>query len=310
MSTVKEKYGFVPTSVLHFGKTKNLTRGFLGNQEWRKENTDNSSSSSMSEFNPDLCKFIIEYWSNTNDLIIDPYHGWGTRAVMSKQLKRNYKGFDISKETNTDVKKMLDTNREQAKWFSNETVNIQVIHGDGVKLEGIESDSADLVFSCPPYFNIEKYESCEGQLSDINNYSLFMDLMLKAAKRQLEVLKENKYVVMVVGDWRVDGELLMFSKDMVDTYIKAGFIVHDFVIHKLNSAAIVGCGNFDDKNFVTKSHEYVLVFKKVTDKKSINTMSNVTKEQTTLKDDFSSLRKEFPGIPDSSLKKIMEQREE
>jgi hypothetical protein len=44
----------------------------------------------------------------------------------------------------------------------------------------------------------------------------------------------------------------------------AGFVLHDLLIHKLDSAAIVGCGNFDNNNFVTKSHEYILVFKKCT----------------------------------------------
>lgn len=307
MTTIKEKYGFVPTSVLHFGKTQALTRGFLGNQELRKSNADNSSSSSMSEFNPDLCKFIIECWSNEGDYVVDPYHGWGTRAVISKQLRRNYTGYDISPKVNTDVKKMLAINKEQSKWFQTEdTIKTELICGDGVRLENEIEGSADLIFSCPPYFNIEKYEDVVGQLSSLNDYKEFIDFMQRAANRQYEVIKDDKYVVMVVGDWRVGGELLMFSKDMIDVYLSAGFIMHDYIIHKLNSAAIVGCGNFDEKQFVTKSHEYVLVFKKVRGRTTVNIKDKQVESSAKLTDKEQWIKQNYGYIKEDIANKLWE----
>ena len=308
MGTVKEKYGFLPTSVLHFGKTKSLTRGFLDNQKLRKTKTDNSSSSSMSEFNPDLCKFVIQCWSNKYDLIVDPYHGWGTRAVISKQLMRNYIGFDISPETNDNVKKLLKINNEQSKWFETEKTNVNVICGDGIKLLNIKDDSADFVFSCPPYFNIEKYENVPNQLSNITDYDVFLELMFSAAQRQYTILKNNKYCVMVVGDWRVNGELLMFSQDMIRAYLNAGFLMHDFIIHKLNSMAVIGCGSFDNNNFVTKSHEYVLVFKKNTNKKTINSINKTTKNQTKLTDEYKWVKNNYGNISEELAKKLIKHK--
>lgn len=263
MTTVIEKYGFVPCSVLHFGKTSKLTMGYLQSQKLRREqDKDKCSSSCMSEFNPDLCKFVIQYWSNRGDLILDPFHGWGTRCAIAMQLGRAYMGYDISPTTNKDVAEMIREQTLQTKWFGCEIPAYKLLCGDGTLVSEVQQDSVDLIFTCPPYFNIEKYESVKGQLSDIDDYKVFMQKMATAAKRYIEVLKDKKFCVLVVGDWREKGTLRLFSKDMIDVFCSAGFTLYDLLIHKLNSAAIVGCGNFDENHFVTKSHEYILVFKK------------------------------------------------
>lgn len=311
---VKNKYGFLPTSVLHFGKTRKLTRGYLQDQQLRKSKVGDASSSSMSEFNPDLCKFIIQYWSEEGELIVDPFHGWGTRAAISNQLKRNYIGFDVSKVVNDDVKNMMATQAKAKRWFNGAGVDLlmDLRLADGIKIPGIEKDSVDLVFSCPPYFNIEKYESADGQLSDLNNYEEFMKLMHQGALRYFDVLKQDKYCVMVVGDWRENKELRLLSKDMIDAYTAAGFKMHDFIIHKLNSAAVVGCGNFDDNNFVTKSHEYILVFRKPRDDEKPSHVKQIIHSKLPVVNRYDELldeiRKEYPGIDEIGLKSIYKQR--
>jgi site-specific DNA-methyltransferase (adenine-specific) len=45
-----------------------------------------------------LIKKIIEVSSNENDLILDPFMGSGTTAVASKQLQRNFVGFELNQE--------------------------------------------------------------------------------------------------------------------------------------------------------------------------------------------------------------------
>jgi DNA modification methylase len=266
MVTVKDKYGFVPTSVLYFVKNSQQTLGFLGNQELRKNSVDNSSSFSMSEFSPPLAEFIIKYWSNEGDLILDPFHGWGTRCFEAIRIKRNYIGYDISPVTSNDVRKHLEEFKK--KMLAGGIGNAELMCGDGIKIEGVVKNSVDMIFTCPPYFNIEKYESINGQLSDFNDYQAFLCKLHEGAKNYYNVLKNGKFCVFVVGDWREEGQLRLFGKDVIDVFCQAGFILYDFLINKLNSAAVVGCGNFDESNFVTKSHEYVLVFKKDLNMKS------------------------------------------
>jgi site-specific DNA-methyltransferase (adenine-specific) len=50
----------------------------------------------------------IVSWSNENDLILDPFIGSGTTAKAAKLNKRNYIGFDISKEYCKMAEERLD----------------------------------------------------------------------------------------------------------------------------------------------------------------------------------------------------------
>lgn len=49
-------------------------------------------------FHINLAKFCVKYFSKKEDLVLDMFMGSGTTAVASKQLNRNFIGFEINKE--------------------------------------------------------------------------------------------------------------------------------------------------------------------------------------------------------------------
>ncbi len=58
----------------------------------------------------ELIKKILEYSSEKNDVILDPFLGSGQVAVISKMLGRKFLGYEIVKEYYKFAKKRLDTN--------------------------------------------------------------------------------------------------------------------------------------------------------------------------------------------------------
>src|ERR1035437_7166496 len=46
--------------------------------------------------NPKHYKKLVEMFSNPNDIVLDPFLGSGTTALVAKQLGRNYIGIEIS----------------------------------------------------------------------------------------------------------------------------------------------------------------------------------------------------------------------
>ncbi len=58
----------------------------------------------------ELIKKILEYSSEKNDVILDPFIGSGQVAVLSKQLGRKFLGFEIVKDYYKFAKKRLDRN--------------------------------------------------------------------------------------------------------------------------------------------------------------------------------------------------------
>jgi len=59
-------------------------------------------------FPESLVEYFIKGASNENDIVLDPFVGTGTTAVVSKRNKRNYIGFDIQPEYIKDARKRID----------------------------------------------------------------------------------------------------------------------------------------------------------------------------------------------------------
>lgn len=49
-------------------------------------------------FHPQLPEFFIKWLTDENDIVLDPFMGGGTTALVSKKLNRKYLGFEINSE--------------------------------------------------------------------------------------------------------------------------------------------------------------------------------------------------------------------
>ena len=54
-----------------------------------------------------LIERIIKAVTNEGDIVLDPFMGSGTSAVVAKKLKRNFVGYEINKEYIDITKKRL-----------------------------------------------------------------------------------------------------------------------------------------------------------------------------------------------------------
>lgn len=65
----------------------------------------------------------------------------------------------------------------------------------------------DQVFSCPPYYKVERYidydgNPPEGELNDMDTYEQFRDTLFRGYEKALEHLNENCFFIVMVGDSR------------------------------------------------------------------------------------------------------------
>ena len=213
----------------------------------------------LSKFNSEYSKRIIEMWSTENDLIVDPFSGRSSRALTSVLLKRNYVGFDVI-ETNLNEAK----NQYDSLIHNFELGTIKLINDSSENiLEYVEQNSADLILTCPPYFNIEKYDSVKNQLTDIKGYDDFIDIYKSILTNTNKTLKEGKFFCVVLANFRIDGKFYDFRGDTATILKDAGLEYFDEIILEMSPAkreplynqAIV-------KLNCLKTHEYLLVFRK------------------------------------------------
>ena len=125
-------------------------------------------TATTSYFNPKLCKMIYSSYCPKNGNIFDPFCSV-VRPYMAKLLDYNYVGCEVRKDECEKIESKLDTNSlfEQS--------NVRVLNMD---CREFESDQKfDLVFTCPPYWNLETYSEQSNDMSTISSYSEFLTEM-------------------------------------------------------------------------------------------------------------------------------------
>ena len=253
---VMTQFGILPLSVMEFTNSDKWDCAYLEQDDSEKRRSDDCeylAGLGMSEFSSAICEFIVKYWSLQNANIVDPFAGRATRAIISSKLKRNYHGYEISPKT-------YNRSLEQ---YNKVGVNPTLYLSDGCKMSETVNEFAHLVTSCPPYGCIEKYETTDGQLSDIRKYEDFLVKIDECIGNIYRVLKPGGFCCWVVADWRDAGGYRQFSNDSIQLFKKNGLIPHDTIIIKNNSPfAPLQAGKCASKRITSKTHEYLLVFRK------------------------------------------------
>ena len=257
--SVKEQFGFLPLSIIKPTKESKLRwkEAYFSDNEIDIRKTSSGYTEDgiqkMSEFHAGVAENILRYWSMKGSIVVDPFAGRVTRAMVTTKLEREYIGYEITPNT---YKRSLNH-------FKKHNVNPTLHNGDGTKLGNTKDNTADLVFTCPPYFNIEQYESCDNQLSDIRDYDTFMDSMGECVSNVKRVLKEGAWAIFVVADFRIGGELKSFSSDLIQRFKDNDMIHWDTIImENISPFATLTAYQAACKRYVPKTHEYILVFRK------------------------------------------------
>ena len=151
---ISDQFGWLPLSVIEPSRQSKRTwkNAYLDDNVKEKRRSDDSKylpGLGFSEFHAGLTEDIIHYWSTVDSVVVDPFAGRATRAFVSSKLGRKYYGYDIAPKTVERVKKHLDSYNIDA------TIYLE----NGCEMKHTVNDFADLVMTCPPYHQLEKYES-------------------------------------------------------------------------------------------------------------------------------------------------------
>jgi len=258
--TIKNQFGWLPTSIIKPVKDKEWD-AIIGDEG--DSNTRRSADAQylpnlrFSKFHPHLAEIIIRYWSLVGNTIVDPFSGRSTRAIVSAYLRRNYIGYEIVPSIAEQTKQKVSLS------CKNSAVDVEIHNGDGCLLANTPAEIADLVFTCPPYKQLERYESVPSQLSDIKDYRNFLSQISLCATNIYRVMKIGAFLCWVCADWREDGKLVLFHHDCIDIFTKVGLGIHDIIIiENISPFAPLQAAKVASKRYTSKVHEYLLVFRR------------------------------------------------
>lgn len=174
---------------------------------------------------------LIKMFTKLNETVLDPFSGVGSTLKAAALTNRKGIGIELSKKWASLSKERLET--EVAE---NESKNHLIINGDSrIELTKFESNSIDFIVTSPPYWAIlnkkadhkvkkerldnnlaTNYSTDLKDLGNIDEYEEFLnvlcnDIFFKSA----QLLKPQKYMAIVVSDFRNQSDFISFHSDLI-----------------------------------------------------------------------------------------------
>lgn len=214
--------------------------------------------SNTSIFDPVLCELMYRWFCPDGGYILDPFAGGSVRGIVANYLGYHYSGIDIRKE-------QVDSNRDQAlDILGVENLPQWYVGDSNIVLEQNWQKQFDLVFTCPPYADLEVYSDMQGDISNME-YDDFIFTFESIMRKACKLLKVGGMAIVVVGEVRnKKGEYYGFVADTVKLMQRCSgmtFYNDAILATSLASAALRAGGNMKSGKLV-KVHQNVLIFKK------------------------------------------------
>ena len=223
-------------------------------------------------FDPVLCEIAYRWFSPVGGIILDPFAGGSVRGIVASKLGRQYIGHELRPE-------QVEANRSQADDIcaDDETPPAWII-GDSRNIDKTCADvQADMVFSCPPYADLEVYSENPSDLSTMDYHDFkvaYFEIIAKACAR----LKQDSFACFVVGEVRdKKGNYIDFVGDTVQAFRSAGLEYYNeaILITCVGSLPIRAGKQFSASRKLGKTHQNVLVFVKGDGKKAAQRCGDV-----------------------------------
>jgi DNA modification methylase len=224
--------------------------------------------SSTSIFDPVLCELMYRWYNVIGGKILDPFAGGSVRGVMAAELGYEYHGNDLSEKqvlenrSQAEVAFAEDFKGTKPRWTIGDSSKIDTLLAD----DGYGDMQFDMVFSCPPYADLEVYSKDPADISNMP-YEKFLSIYREIIRKSCAKLKENRFAVFVVGEVRgKDGEYYDFVGDTVQAFRDAGLKYYNEIIlvNSIGSATVRARGPFQNSRKICRRHQNVLVFAKGT----------------------------------------------
>jgi hypothetical protein len=216
-----------------------------------------ASESGTSVFDPVLCELAYRWFSPPGGLVLDPFAGGSVRGIVAAKLGRRYVGLELRAE-------QVEANREQGASICAGAEHPPAwIAGDSRRIdEACATVEADMLFSCPPYADLERYSDDPADLSTMP-YSDFLAAYREIIAKACARLAPASFACFVVGEIRDrKGNYRDFVGDTVQAFRDAGLSFYNeaILITAVGSLPIRVGKQFSSSRKLGKTHQNVLVF--------------------------------------------------
>jgi DNA modification methylase len=207
-------------------------------------------------FDPVLCELAYRWFTPEGAFILDPFCGGSVRGIVAAKLGRSYRGLDLRPE-------QIHANMEQGAAICPGVKGLHWIVGDSRDIaKSCKGLSADFIFSCPPYADLEVYSDDPRDLSTLE-YPQFLKAYRDIIAGSCSLLKKDRFACFVVGDVRgKKGQYYNFVSDTISAFRDAGLGLYNeaILVTAVGSLSLRAGRTFSASRKLGKTHQNILVF--------------------------------------------------
>lgn len=179
---------------------------------------------------------LIEFFTKSGHKVLDPFCGVASTQKACALSDRKGVGIELTKKWVDLGEKRLE--RE----VPSDTADQEIIHGDArEEIEQFDDGEFQFIVTSPPYWGILnkdddykaeereeqgydiKYSEKEKDLGNLDDYNEFLAELKKIFSECYRVLADDKYIAVIVSDFRHNSEYTPFHQDMSDQLRDIGF---------------------------------------------------------------------------------------
>lgn len=261
---LQDKFIIPPFSVLdtrqgYWQERKRYWKALIGDNGESREGTLSEAklmkgiNNGVSLLDPVLAEISNRWFGLEKCKTFDCFAGDSVFGYVSDSLGNIFTGIELRQE-------QADLNNQRLKGSKS-----KYICDDGQNvIKHIEPNSQDLLFSCPPYFDLEVYSDLENDASNQKNYKDFIQILDNAFTDAVKCLKNNRFAVITVGDIRgIDGGYLGFVDDIKKIFKKSDCLLYnELIIVETLGTLPQRVGRYMNNRKIGKCHQNILVFYK------------------------------------------------
>ena len=227
--------------------------------------SENEEQVGTSVFDPVICEIAYRWFSPVNGRILDPFAGGSVRGIVASNLDRHYTGYDIRPE-------QVQSNYDQIELAKEDFLPTWIASDIRKDVSENPAEQADMIFTCPPYADLEVYSDDPQDLSNMP-YDQFLEEYKGIFEAALKRLKDNSFIGIVIGDARIkkgDGHYYGLIADTVNVMRELGCELYNdiIIVDPVGTLAVRSERQMRASRKVGRGHQQMLIFVKGDGKKA------------------------------------------
>ena len=154
-----------------------------------------SLNGNASVLDPVVCEITARMFMPKNGKkIYNPFGGGVQMGFVAGGCGFDYLASEI-RQNQCDANNALCQDYNNVKWIQSDSSTY------------VPDQKFDLIFSCPPYYRVEKYLDYDGnppvgEINHLSSYDEFRDTLFAGYKNAISVMNDNTFFVVMTGDSR------------------------------------------------------------------------------------------------------------